>query len=106
MREIKFRAWSKVNKVMYYDSGYKCDHDLFYVMQYTGINDKNGNEVYENDIIEIGNKILEVIFDNGCFYSPFTLPNGNISKYRLGGWDKEELLVIGNIHTTPELINY
>ncbi|MES0444931.1 MAG: YopX family protein [Desulfobacterales bacterium] len=71
MREIKFRAWDKTGECMVpwnamtqtafndnkmnllYDI--MCGHRLnVELMQYTGLKDKNGKEIYEGDIIKTG----------------------------------------------------
>jgi len=113
-RGIKFRAWDKEEKTMIdADSWYFSDEfepfidsvkrsaERFELMQFTGLHDKNGKEIYEGDIIAgsiNGHPYKDrVIFKNGCF-SMFYSRYDNL--YEIA--DMVEIL--GNIHENPELL--
>lgn len=106
MRVIKFRAWSSATeKISDWDFIHSVGnlHKLITlkhieVMQFTGLTDKNGKEIYEGDIISTPKGICQVTFELGCFYAI------TVSRYRLGGWVADCIEVIGNIHEHPELI--
>jgi uncharacterized phage protein (TIGR01671 family) len=82
MREIKFRGWDGLNKRMVYwtlndllvrfnSDGYLQDDApsaLFDWMQYTGLKDKKGVEIYEGDVIEFDDGKHRVVqFEHGAF---------------------------------------
>lgn len=111
MREIKFRAWN--GKSMFYSHNNQVNSDVtqltcFFnrlrdtapIMQYTGLKDKNGKEIYEGD-----------------FVLPFSdLPKNDksiivyeVNQFRIKGkslyWNWEaDIEVIGNIYENPELL--
>jgi uncharacterized phage protein (TIGR01671 family) len=117
-RVIKFRAWDKqrksmhtVSSILFYCDPIEIDHDgnmgehksveHFELMQFTGLTDKNGHEIYEGDILyyQFEDSMYESVkwdADLACFV---TSENGFI-----GGDLSENSEVIGNIHENPELI--
>lgn len=106
VREIKFRAWHKNNKSMCMNvTTDLLGRDYLEFMQYTGLKDKNGKEIYEGDILGgdyYVNNIAGVVkyYDDwGCSFL----------EYKGGGdeflWKAARVAeVIGNIYENPELL--
>lgn len=124
MREIKFRAWDKNSKTMIYqDKDYDIISGLkvlfeelanparsFKLMQFTGLHDKNGKEIYQKDIL---GGIWETLFINYCEKCKqnqiFNYDFGCMSCIGDVQWievveDEKELEVIGNIYENPDLL--
>ena len=109
MREIKFRAWDAAAKQMLHMPmiGTFGLHRFFGfipddapIMQFTGLFDKNGQEIYEGDIIDHNNRNFEIMFSikNGWIAKEIGRPEN----FRKGDWIenvKKYITIIGNIHT-------
>jgi uncharacterized phage protein (TIGR01671 family) len=126
-RELKFRVWNLKRKEMFNLYGISKDYiwkdtldgvgchgspdyrgDVE-VMQYTGLKDKNGKEIYEGDILgdrsdEDSDKIIvkyEEMENCGCCSNHSGIGfNFNRNPYTV----KEDYEVIGNIYENPELL--
>lgn len=119
MRTIKFRAWDKVKKeIVRVETIFSEEIDVrnekkkgwfiekdYEKMQFTGLFDKNGKEIYEGDIIA-----LQGVDDDKCYFY-------EIRQEKSGAWmgcnelywdlksdDFIKLEVVGNIHENPELL--
>jgi len=139
MREIKFRAWDHdakvmvalndakfVNGMMIGAKGINFDNQVI-VMQFTGLKDKNGKEIYEGDIIlvesldktvvtdegegpiEEYNQILPIIFVDGGFgvraNSDYMFAAQFYTLREITSeMGQEEFQIIGNIYENPELL--
>jgi len=129
-REIKFRAWNSLkNRMVITDFHITCfgiawkhdddfDMDNYYtVMQFTGLKDRNGIEIYEGDILKcdfsrdnngLHDSIQLVEFYEGSFGSRnkndhFRIP-ALFSGRATEGMNLNYYEVIGNIYQNPELL--
>jgi uncharacterized phage protein (TIGR01671 family) len=128
MREIKFRAWQDNGMVYQPMSGNYAATRFFGflyedapTMQFTGLKDKNGIEIWEGDIVKV-HYFYEALGEGLGVYEAEKEITGEIAFQEMGLWiecgNKEEggylLLinglheesfeVIGNIYENPELL--
>ena len=128
MRTIKFRGrrtsdrkWiygdlKKLEPFGFFIHGYDGEFCLNFgvdtetVGQFTGLYDKNGNEIYEGDILQFGNipgDVCEVKWNETlCAFGVRFYCENEFDKRTLGEWLKREIYVriIGNIHDNPEIL--
>jgi|ERR1035437_5718411 uncharacterized phage protein (TIGR01671 family) len=105
MREIKFRAWDMINRVMIIPSEFDSNQPLmtwlggnvyqdgvlhpYDMMQWTGLQDKNGNDIYELDVVKNNSHIFTVRWhDSLASYGSLRKNNAR------------QLEVIGNFYET------
>jgi uncharacterized phage protein (TIGR01671 family) len=108
MREKKFIAWDKINKKMVSVIDFSCLNypEKYEVMQFTGLHDKNGKEIYEGYIVHVKNiKRNQLIgFDVGWACYGFVYNTGELMR-KITPREMVRLEVIGNIYENPELMN-
>ena len=114
-REIKFRVWDIELSIWINNIAMGKDNVLtkgtgkrFAIMQYTGLKDRNGKEIFEGDILKekysdgSGERIIVVEYG---FSSSTHMDSEYIYGFQIGGHTDSEFEVIGNLHETPELLN-
>lgn len=117
MRELKFRVWNNLIKKMFLpleiyemtdcrdEKHFGCYYDkrINIFLQFTGLKDVTGKDIYEGDIVELAPKKYICVVEYSVRDTRFILKNKN-------GYQGEFALiasaikVIGNIYENPELL--
>ena len=117
VREIKFRAWvdgkmiewcpwffSDSSEVTRHSDYFPEDDDEVILMQYTGLKDKNGREIFEGDVLAYSHGTFGFVeyrddsFVITWIHNPFGLNEWLRVHYEHG------ITVIGNIYENPDLL--
>ena len=126
MREIKFRAWIK--DMMWYPDKLSPFHKIaapyilkldpqsiddkssimdeigFTLMQYTGLKDKNGVEIYEGDVVEWEDRTADDMYGGDVIYPNEAVEFKGAAFYPVSMMPGEEFEVIGNIYENGDLL--
>ncbi len=121
MKELKFRAWDKQSKVMReveiinFDlEGVTCwdwnthecidlSFDEIELMQYTGVNDKNGMEIYTGFFVRWGLRTYKICFDCGFYMHDLSKINPDYPITKEFKNASDEFEIVGNIYENPNL---
>ena len=117
MRPIKFRSWNKTVNVMNRDVCPCRTASDCILMQFTGLQDKNGKEIWEGDIVEITshNPYWRAKVEWGGKWGargfvltgikPFANHRVEYSNDSLNEtWENNYIKILGNIYENPELL--
>lgn len=119
---FKFRVWDDTRKKYAKQESLMCDFYIDYdgslsldymigdnivgtsrhiliIESCTGLKDKNGNLIYENDLIDFYGKIYQIIWDSD--FACFSIKNNN-SMHPIS--DITQSIILGNINENPELL--
>lgn len=123
MRVPKFRAWVKdekrmtdVHEMTFIDGEVYLISDItgfyayeeFKLMQSTGLKDKNGNEIYEGDIVRftLTDGFSYVVGEDGMVkykIGAFYILNG-LTEYLISNINTKDIEVVGDIYNNLELL--
>ena len=117
MKEIKFRVWDNKDYMSDPFTLQELQGQVQFtsdcpVMQYTGVDDKNGTPIFEGDIVEgicLGycddDEFKDVVeFNNGSFcFKKEKWKDGTYDWYSIENYYSGDLEVVGNIYEDPDL---
>ena len=112
VREIKFRAWDARHQKFFIPADIanniassRPDGDKK-LMQYTGLKDRNGKEIYEGDVVRwLVNDVVRVgIVDYPEDFGGYDMKNLDDEYHVCNDWMRGEYEVVGNIYENPELL--
>lgn len=127
-KEIEIRVWDKLKAKMYttdyiaaFDFESKCiwvkDNyrggrwlglDNSNIMQYTGRKDKNGQKIFNGDVLRLEDRLVEIKYNEhnarfDCYFIKYIdTPDMDFRGCPAHRWHVYE--IIGNIHENPELL--
>jgi uncharacterized phage protein (TIGR01671 family) len=119
MREIKFRAWDTETKEMSYDFLSKnwlkvcIESPYVELMQYTGLEDRNGKEIYEGDVGEgeHATYLIQWNVEKAQYQAKIVKTKSVLSKncsFPLWQYIENDggcrIEIIGNVYENPELL--
>jgi uncharacterized phage protein (TIGR01671 family) len=129
-REIKFRVWygdemvplgmaikDEIVSYDFQDYYIQSEYDDMPLMQYTGLKDKNGKEIYEGDIVKAHNfyfdgnfdadneDIYQVKYSEWCSFCLVNKDESTIETYETSHFEEPCIEIIGNIYESPELLS-
>lgn len=122
MRRLKFRAWETIGREMHsFDTLMRTiyaetnmnifNDDSIILMQYTGLKDENGKEIYDGDILQFRNasgmddSICHVVWNEDRFSWFIENDESNIYDELYNITAPADIKIIGNKYENPELLN-
>nr|WP_314378142.1 YopX family protein [uncultured Campylobacter sp.]DAP00318.1 MAG TPA: YopX protein [Caudoviricetes sp.]DAR78050.1 MAG TPA: YopX protein [Caudoviricetes sp.] len=122
MTELKFKAFFKVDGRIYealsidfankevtlWDKetavNFEASFDEIELIQYTGVNDKNGKEIYTGFLVKWGLRTYKICFDCGFYMHDLSRINPEYSITKEFKEAPEEFEIVGNIYENPEIL--
>ena len=122
MTELKFKAFFKVDGQIYevlsidflnkevtlWDKetavNFEASFDEIELIQYTGVNDKNGKEIYTGFLVKWGLRTYKICFNCGFYMHDLSRINPEYPITKEFKKASDEFEVIGNIYENPEIL--